>query len=50
MGVVEIFGKYSSRISVAFCMHFASPFAIREFVPAQVSLNISPGTANTSLP
>jgi len=48
--LVGIFGKYSSRISEEFCIHFASHFAISELVPELVSRNISPGTANTSRP
>jgi hypothetical protein len=48
--VLVTFGKYSSRMPVAFWIHFASPRAIRVFVPILVSLNTSPGIANTSLP
>ena len=45
-----LFGKYSSKISVVLCTHFASPCAISRFVPALVSRKISHGTAKTSRP
>ena len=42
--------RYSSRISTAESIHFASHFAIKRLHPRLVSLNISPGTAKTSFP